>query len=121
MQDELKKPSSKFFWLALATSSTTLVCCALPALFIALGAGAALASLVSAVPQLVWISQYKMYFFSLTALLLMVGGWFLLRPQACPADKQLAAACQKSKALSKVLYAVSVLIFLTGSWAAYLR
>ena len=40
-------------------SSGTLVCCALPALFVTVGAGAALSSLVSAVPQLVWLSENK--------------------------------------------------------------
>jgi hypothetical protein len=44
---------------SLFTSSGTLVCCALPALLVALGAGAALSSLVSAVPALVVLSEYK--------------------------------------------------------------
>src|SRR6187200_1056050 len=39
---------------ALLASSGTLVCCVLPALMVALGAGAALAGLVTAVPQLIW-------------------------------------------------------------------
>ena len=38
--------------MALLTSSATLVCCVLPAVLVALGAGAALAGLVTAVPQL---------------------------------------------------------------------
>jgi hypothetical protein len=38
---------------ALLASSGTLICCALPALLVAVGAVAALSSLVSAVPQLV--------------------------------------------------------------------
>jgi copper chaperone CopZ len=46
-------------WAALLASSGTLVCCALPALFVAVGAGAALSSLVSTVPQLVWLSENK--------------------------------------------------------------
>ena len=37
--------------LSLLTSGGTLVCCALPALLVALGAGATLASLVAAVPH----------------------------------------------------------------------
>ena len=39
--------------LSLFASSGTLVCCALPALLVALGAGAALSSLVSVFPQVV--------------------------------------------------------------------
>ena len=56
-------------WASLATlfaSSGTLVCCALPALLVALGAGAALSSLVSAVPQLVWMSENKEALFVLS-------------------------------------------------------
>ena len=45
--------------VSLFASSSTLVCCALPALLVAVGAGAALSSLVSAVPQLVWLSEHK--------------------------------------------------------------
>jgi len=49
-------------WASLASlfaSSGTLVCCALPALLVALGAGAVLSSLVSVFPQLVWLSEHK--------------------------------------------------------------
>ena len=51
------------FWASVASlfaSSSTLICCALPALLVALGAGAALSSLVSAVPQLVVLSEHKL-------------------------------------------------------------
>ena len=47
--------------LSLFASAGTLVCCALPALFVTLGAGAALAGLVGEFPQLVWLSTYKLY------------------------------------------------------------
>ena len=61
-------------WLALFASSGTLVCCALPALLVALGAGAALSSLVSAVPQLVWISENKGAVFTAAGLMLATAG-----------------------------------------------
>ena len=40
---------------ALLASSGTLVCCVLPAVMVSLGAGATLAGLVTAVPQLIWL------------------------------------------------------------------
>ena len=46
------------FWSSLAAlfaSTGTLVCCALPAVLVALGAGAALSSLVAVFPQIVWL------------------------------------------------------------------
>ncbi|HSV45392.1 MAG TPA: hypothetical protein VLJ58_06335, partial [Ramlibacter sp.] len=65
------------FWTSLATllaSSGTLVCCALPALLVALGAGAALSALVAAVPQLVWLSEHKEALFAFAGLMLAAGG-----------------------------------------------
>ena len=45
-------------WVTLATGASTLLCCALPALLVALGAGAVLATAVSVFPQLVWVSEH---------------------------------------------------------------
>ena len=47
----LNEKAANFF--ALFASSSTLVCCALPAIFVALGAGASFASLVSSFPFLI--------------------------------------------------------------------
>ncbi len=52
---------------ALLASSGTLVCCVLPALMVALGAGATLAGLVTAVPQLIWLSEHKVEVFTVAA------------------------------------------------------
>jgi len=49
--------------LTILSSFSTLVCCALPAALVTIGAGAALASVVTAVPQLVWLSQHKIPLF----------------------------------------------------------
>ena len=46
--------------LTLFTSGGTLICCALPALLVSLGAGAVMASVVSSVPQIVWFSEHKL-------------------------------------------------------------
>ena len=43
--------------ISLFTSFGTLICCALPAMFVALGAGAVLAGLVSSLPFLILISK----------------------------------------------------------------
>ena len=40
----------------LLASSATLVCCVLPAALVSIGAGAAMVELISAFPQLVWLS-----------------------------------------------------------------
>ena len=58
--------------LTIFSSVGTLVCCALPALLVSIGAGAVMASLVSAVPQLVWISEHKIPLFVFAGLLLLI-------------------------------------------------
>src|SRR5271168_3198026 len=82
---------------ALLASSATLVCCVLPAVLVAVGAGAALAGLVTAVPQLIWLSEHKPLVFGIAGVLLPVSGvalWFGRRAP-CPADPKLARSCQR--------------------------
>ena len=59
---------------AFLTSSATLVCCVLPAALLALGAGRALAGLVTAVPQLIWLSEHKPLVFGVAGKLLIASG-----------------------------------------------
>jgi hypothetical protein len=106
----------------LLASSATLLCCVLPAVLVSLGAGATLVSLVSAFPQLVWLSERKSLVFSAAALLLL-GGAVLLwraRSQPCPANAAAARACQRLRRISGVLYAAAAVLFLIGATFAYL-
>ena len=114
------KGEARFMWLALASSSTTLVCCALPALLVSIGAGAALAAVVSAVPALVWISKHKLLVFLLAGLMLLAGGLLQRRPASCPADARLAAACARYKRISHGVYIMSLLLYATGVFFAFI-
>ena len=58
--------------LTILSSFSTLVCCALPATLVTIGAGAVLASVVTAVPQLVWLSEHKMPLFAFAGLMLVL-------------------------------------------------
>jgi hypothetical protein len=116
----LVKAEARFMWLALASSSSTLVCCALPALLVSIGAGAALASLVSAFPALVWISKHKLLVFLLAGLMLLAGGLLQRRPASCPADARLAAACARYKRISRGVYVMSLLLYATGVFFAFI-
>jgi len=102
--------------LSILTSSGTLVCCALPALLVALGAGAALAGLVSSVPQLVWLSANKGLVFGVAGLMIAVAGILQWRARSapCPADPVLATACARTRRLSASIYVGSVAIFSVG-------
>lgn len=108
--------------LSLFTSGGTLICCALPALLVSLGAGAALSSLVAAVPQLVWFSLHKDVVFGVGALMLAAAGILQWRARSlpCPTDPALAAACATSRRSAARLYAASVAIYLTGAFFAFL-
>ena len=108
-------------WFALCASAGTLVCCALPALVVTLGAGAALATLVSAVPQLVWISEHKIELFAVAGIALAIAGWLQWRTWKlpCPADPALARACTSTRRASRAVYAMSLTMFAAGGWFAF--
>ena len=107
--------------LSLLTSAGTLVCCAIPALLVAIGAGAALASAVAALPALVWLSEYKSSVFGVAAAMLVMAGVLQWRARSlpCPADPTLAVACARTRRVSKAIYAISVAIFGVGSIFAF--
>jgi len=107
---------------SLLASSATLVCCVLPAVLVSLGAGATMASLVSAVPQLVWLSEQKGLVFSLAALLLVAGGLSIWRAQSmpCPVDLKAARACTRLRRISAGLFFTALIAFGIGATFAYL-
>ena len=108
--------------LSLFTSLSTLVCCALPALLVTLGAGAALAGLVSTAPWLVALSKYKVWTFGVSGLLIILAG--LLRWQArnlpCPVDQTQNKACARLRRFSQWVYWLSVMIWCVGFFFAFI-
>jgi hypothetical protein len=109
--------------LSLFASSSTLVCCALPALLVALGAGAALSSLVSVFPQVVWLSEHKEGLFVLAGLAMMASGALQWRNRnaPCPIDPVLRHACVKTRKTSLRVYGFSVAVYLIGGWFAFVQ
>lgn len=107
---------------SLFTSASTLICCALPATLVAIGSVATLTSLVSTFPQLIWISAHKPLVFGLASLMLLLAGGLQWRARRlpCPADAQLAAACQRARRHSLWMYLVSLGLFLIGSFFAFI-
>ncbi|KNZ31031.1 MAG: hypothetical protein AD742_19230 [Methylibium sp. NZG] len=108
-------------WLSLFASSATLVCCALPALLVALGAGAALSSLVGVVPQVVWLSEHKGAVFAVAGVMLAVAGAWQWRNRnaPCPVDPALRHACLRTRRLSLRVYLLSVALFVVGGAFAF--
>ena len=119
----LEQPNKWFAFLSLFTSTGTLLCCALPALLVALGAGAALSTLVSVVPGLVWVSEYKEVVFAAAGLMLAVSGWLQWRGRfaACPIDPAQRDACLKTRKTSGRVYLASVVVYAFGGWFAFIQ
>lgn len=108
-------------FLTLLASSGTLVCCVLPAVMVALGAGAALAGLVTAVPQLVWLSEHKAGVFGTASAMLAISGVLLWRARRlpCPADPSLARTCARLRTTSVALWWIAAVCMLVGATFAF--
>ena len=107
--------------IALLTSLSTLICCTLPAVMITLGMGAALSSLTSNVPQLIWLSESKPLVFGGSLILLGLAGCarYLTPNMPCPADPVLAKSCARLRHLGGwVLYA-GFIVWSIGAFSAF--
>lgn len=108
--------------LSLFASTSTLLCCALPALLVTIGAGATLAGLVSAAPWLVALSRVKEWLFLGSGLMLLLA--FALQRRAarlpCPADPAQAAACARLRRVSAGILAGSAALWAVGFFFAFL-
>ena len=111
-----------FSWVSIFTSAGTLVCCALPALLVAIGAGAALAGAISVFPQLVWLSEHKVLVFSVAAVMLAGAGYFQWKARfaPCPTAPVLAASCESARRSALRIYQLSLAIFAVGGFFAFL-
>jgi hypothetical protein len=108
-------------FMTLLASGGTLVCCVLPAVMVALGAGTALAGLVTAVPQLVWLSEHKAVVFGLAFIMLGLSGALLwqARRLPCPSDPMLASACNRLRGASVILWWVAFACTALGALVAF--
>jgi hypothetical protein len=108
-------------YFALFSSFGTLICCALPATFVALGAGASLAALLGNFPQLIWLSENKEILFGASAVMIALGylNMWLTRNAPCPLDPKLAKACKSGKKKALIMMIVSTVVFLIGSAFAF--
>jgi mercuric ion transport protein len=110
-------------YLSLFTSVGTLLCCALPSLFVLLGLGATVASFLSALPWLVLLSHHKIAVFGISGILIaanFVQTYAMARqsPTECAADDP--SACDTTSKLSRVLLWISAFIYAVGFFAAFL-
>ena len=117
-------PRSVVPFFSLFASLGTLVCCALPSLLVLIGLGSTVASLLSAMPWLVTLSQHKAVTFTVAGALL-AAAWAhrtllaprLARPEACSAEA--ANACDRATVVSGRLLWVSTALYGAGVFVAY--
>lgn len=109
-------------YLTLFASTSTLVCCALPALLVSIGLGATLAGVISQFPELIWISENKTLLFVVAGLLLLLNGFWLWKNKdaVCPLDPALRQSCLSGRKWSKNIYLLSLIVFATGGFFAFL-
>lgn len=108
--------------LSLFTSVGTLLCCALPALLVTLGMGAALAGFIGTVPWITAISDYKKWVFAGAGIMLALSAIMQWRARyaPCPADPKKARACSRLRKISWGILIFSILIYLVGFFFAFL-
>lgn len=114
----MKQKIANFF--SLFTSFSTLLCCALPALLVALGAGAVAASMASNFPWLTTLSLHKGWLFLGSGVLITLNFILVYRPLgkvACRVGG--GKACEEASKLNKVVLWVSSGIYSVGLFMAY--
>ena len=121
-ESDLIKSNKLANYLTLFTSSGTIVCCALPALLVSIGAGATLSSLIAVFPQLVILSINKIPIFIGAFMMLIISGILQYRSRnlPCPPDKNLANACTRTRKISLIIYFTSIGIFIIGLLFAFI-
>jgi hypothetical protein len=108
--------------LTILSSFSTLICCALPAALVSIGAGAALVSVVTAVPQLVWLSEHKSPLFAFAGVMLALSGLSAYRNRnaPCPVDPRQARSCLRLRRWSARIFCFSAAVYAIGFFFAFL-
>lgn len=107
-------------FLSLFTSFGTLLCCALPALLVAVGAGAVAASMASNLPWLVTLSVHKGWLFLVAGVLIALNFALVYRPRgkvACTVGG--GQTCEEASRFNKAVLWISSGMYLVGLFMAY--
>lgn len=118
--------SGALSYLSLFTSLSTLLCCALPSLFVLFGLGATVASVLSQAPWLVAMSRHKDGVFVLAGLLISANFAYVyavapkIQAKNGACDPNDPAACQAASRFSRFVLWCSAVLYLIGCFSAYL-
>lgn len=119
-QDAAKNQSRVASFLALFTSTGTLLCCALPSAIAAVAGGSAVVSFVSTFPWLVPLSRQKEWIFLIAGVMILISGLLTYRPKGKVACSLTGGkGCEVAGRLTKVMFWVSAGIYAVGIFSAY--
>src|ERR1700759_1059214 len=113
-------------YLSLFTSLGTLLCCALPSLFVLFGLGATVASVLAEAPWLVALSHHKNWVFIVAGILISGNFVYLyaiaprLQARSGTCDPKNPGACQTASRFSRTVLWCSAVLYLIGCFSAYL-
>lgn len=110
-------------FLSLFTSFSTLICCALPALFVTIGLGATVASLISSFPWLITLSSHKEWLFLGAGALIALSFFLAYRPRkqlACDVETKGGEGCETAGRFNKAVLWTSAGLYFVGLFMAYL-
>ncbi len=114
-----KQGASSF--LAFFMSTSTLLCCALPATIAAVAGGASVTSLASTFPWLIPLSANKEWIFLGTGLMILFSAILVLRPKGAVACRITGGVgCEAAGRFTKIMLGISGLIYGVGLFSAYL-
>jgi hypothetical protein len=108
--------------VALLGSFGTLLCCALPAVLVSVGAGAVMASIVTNVPQLVWLSEHKIPLFTFAGITLAISGatTYINHRAPCPVDPVQVKSCRRLRRFAVSVFVMSVVLYAIGFYFAFI-
>jgi len=107
-------------FFALFGSTSTLVCCALPAVLAAVAGGAAVTTMLSAFPWLVPLSRQKEWIFLIAGVLIAFNAVLVFRPSgkiACSITG--GKGCDVAGEFQKFMLWASIAIYSVGAFVAY--
>ena len=82
--------------------------------------GFVVAALASNVPFLIVLSQYKVWMFTASFMIIVLSAWLLYRSgRTCPADPELAKQCQAADKWNKRFLWGVVVVWSIGFFTAY--
>ena len=107
---------------SLLTSASTLFCCALPAIFVMLGAGASFASLISISPFLITLSVYKIELTVFAFLMVGLAGFFNYQVSfsPCPIDPEKGRRCMRLRMQTRLIYYISIVMLIFATIFTYI-